>query len=89
MFIAASFFLILTQGHIFIAFREREREREREKHWLVAFPYVPLPEVKPATQVCVLTGNQTRNISVYGTMLQTNWATLARAIAGSVLIAKN
>ena len=29
-----SFFLILTQGHFFIALkkREREREREREKH---------------------------------------------------------
>ena len=54
----------------FIAFREEGRERNidaREKHQLVAFQmhpyqggsYAPGQGIKPATQVSVLTGNQT------------------------------
>ena len=41
----------------------------REKHWLVAFLYAL--GIEPATWVCALTGNQTHNISIYRTMLQT------------------
>ena len=63
-------FRILERG------RGVERERDthidvRQKHHSVA-SHAPWPGIKPATYVCALTGDQTCNILVQGTMLQPN-----------------
>ena len=60
---------------LFYFFRERRREgeREREKHECVrktsigCFSYAPHLGTKPATQVCVLTRNQTSDLLLCGT----------------------
>ena len=70
---------------ILFIFRERGREGEREgeKHWCVRETSISClshaqPRTWPATQVCALTGNQTSDLLVWGTMLNP-WTTPARA----------
>ena len=54
--------------------RKREREREKlrcEREALIGHPplgppHIPQPGVKPTTQVCVMTGDRTYNLLVYG-----------------------
>ena len=74
-----TFLLLLFKPHLktCLLILEREEKRKgrerkidvREKHLSVA-SYVPRPGAKPAMWVCVLTENQTHDISVDGTMLQ-------------------
>ena len=63
-------FFTLTQGHFFIAFRERGREREKQwserETWIPCFLYTPGSGMEPETQVHVLTGNWTHNPLVTG-----------------------
>ena len=53
---------------------ERGEGKEKEKHWcgretsIGYLPYVPPPETELATQACALTGNQTGNLPLCGTM---------------------
>lgn len=58
------FFLFLL---LFFYFRERKREKET---LIGCLPYASWPGIEPTTWVCTLTGNQTRNLVVYGMMLQ-------------------
>ena len=57
---------------MFVDFREERRENHQcERETLIGcLPYVPQPEIKPATQASALTGNQTPRLSVYRTTLQ-------------------
>ena len=66
---------------IFVCLFTRERgregkEREGEKHWceretsITCLPYMPW-WIKPTTQVCALTGNQTSDLLICGVM--PNW----------------
>ena len=51
---------------------DRGREREKhwcEKHWMVAFLYALPLGTEPATWVCALTVNWTRDLLVHGTVL--------------------
>ena len=67
------YFEILTQGYVFICFRKvrGEKQREREKHQceretsISCLPEAPRPGIKPSTQVCALTKDQTCNLLVY------------------------
>ena len=67
------FFFFFERFYLFI-FRERGREGERE--WEVnvretligCLSYAPRPRTKPTTQTCALTGNQTGDLWLSGTM---------------------
>ena len=60
------FLHILTQGHFFHCFWEREKHH----HDLVVFRDALWTGIEPVTWVCALMGNQTQDLSVYGTRLQ-------------------
>ena len=49
--------------------REREKLTERETS-IDCLLYMPPLGIEPATQVCVLSRNQTHHLFMYGTMLQ-------------------
>lgn len=65
---------------LLLIFREREKRRGIERNIIDQLPPAhPLPEIKPDTQTCTLTGNWISNLLVHGFMLN-QWATPARQI---------
>ena len=78
-------FLILTQGHFFITFREKKRaegrERntaDREKHWLVASHMCPDRGLNPQPRYVPRLGIEPASFQLWDDA-PTNWAVLARA----------
>ena len=65
-------FFILIEGMFVDFFRERGREstRKEEKHLICCLSHMPWPGTEPTTPACALTGNQTCDLLVYGTVLQ-------------------
>ena len=55
---------------MFTDFTERNIDVKETSIISIASPHMPRLGIKPATYVCVLTGNRTSNLSVYWTMLQ-------------------
>ena len=67
---------------MFIDLRERGVGGETSMGCL---PYTPQLGIEPAMEVCVLTGNQTRNLLVFGMMLQLRHTARAEGFFMSVL----
>ena len=61
------FFLVLTRRQFFTALREGNIDERKNHQWVASHPYPGQePSIEPSNLVCVLAGNQSRNLWVRG-----------------------